>query len=384
MTNESIQVVGNDETTVKWLSTFLSMNGYNVRTAGSGHEGLEKITTEHPELVILDLHNADLSNENVLYSIIHNPITTNIPVIVFMGMENLLEIANVFNKGATECIIKRPGIESELLAKCTFSLNQNKRSTKLNLKGSLVSFYSAKGGTGTSTLCLNLAHMLAGQVAPQKVLVVDMVIPLGSLAIMTGSHPEKSIVGLTTEDRSYNEINLRNNLSPIEGWNFSFIESSRNPHDAGVLIQEQIRPLFNSLSNIFNYVFVDLGKALSRISMPLMHDSESIVIVMTPDHITVELTNAALNFLKESGIHENNIFLVLNRIRKLGGLSKIEIEKRFKMPIQGTVPYGHDKYTLSSNQNLPHALRFPDDAANYTLSDLVTLLLKRSQRIKIC
>ena len=376
MTKNTILVIDNDQATSKWLFTFLSNAGYEVRTASSGREGLVKLTAERPNLVILDLSLPDIGGEQVVESIIQNPITANIPIVVLLREDNPQEIARLFDKGIADNIVKRPGIESELLAKCHACLSRARHITSQLPKGCLISFFSAKGGNGTSTLCLNLAHMLARQVTPKTVLVTDMVLPLGSLSIMTGSQQGRSIVELTTEGGPYDNKKLKEFLAPARGWDFSILQGSRNPHDAQRLNPDQIEPLFESLLLMFNYVIVDLGKTLSRVSLPLLGSSDGVVIVLGVDLVTVELTLAALKFLEETGIQKDKLFLILNRAVGREGLSKLEIERRFNLPIQGTVPYVQDNFNLASNQNVPYASRFPQDPCKLILNDLAGLLRK--------
>jgi Flp pilus assembly CpaE family ATPase len=203
-----------------------------------------------------------------------------------------------------------------------------------------------------------------------------MVLPLGSLSIMTGSQQDRSIVELTTEGGPYDYKKLKKFLAPARGWHFSILQGSRNPHDAQRFNPDQIEPLFESLLLMFNYVIVDLGKTLSRVSLPILDSSDGVVIVLCVDLVTVELTLAALKFLEETGIQKDKLFLILNRAVGREGLSKLEIERRFNLPIQGTVPYVQDNFNLASNQNVPYASRFPQDPCKLILNDLAGLLRK--------
>lgn len=381
MTKNTILVINNDDITTKWLISFLSINNYDVQAVGTGREGLAKMAAEQPDLVILDLKLSDISGELVIESVVQNPKISGIPIVVLLEKDDPQEIAHLFDKGIADFIVKKPGIEAKLLSVCRACLSRAKRTNIQRSSGRLISFISAKGGNGTSTLCLNLAHMLARQVAPKTILVVDMVLPLGSLAIMTGSHQDKSIAELTTEGEPYNHLKLKNYLVPVESWNFSIIEGSRKPQDAGKLNPDQIYPIFHSLLSVYNYVIVDLGKTLSRVSLPVLQDSDSIVIVLGPDPVTVELTQTALNFLEETGIQKDALFLILNRAVGREGLTKNEIENSFKLPIKGTVPYSQDNFNLATNQNSPYANRFPQDGSTFIINDLAAMLLKQVTNI---
>jgi CheY-like chemotaxis protein len=50
-----ILIVDDEPDMVAFLSTLLEDNGYQIITASDGDEGLEKVGSEHPDLVSLDL-----------------------------------------------------------------------------------------------------------------------------------------------------------------------------------------------------------------------------------------------------------------------------------------------------------------------------------------
>jgi two-component system alkaline phosphatase synthesis response regulator PhoP len=55
MANEKILVVDDDPDLVEVIRLTLEANGYQVFSAASGTEGLEKIKAIHPDLIILDV-----------------------------------------------------------------------------------------------------------------------------------------------------------------------------------------------------------------------------------------------------------------------------------------------------------------------------------------
>jgi Mrp family chromosome partitioning ATPase len=66
-------------------------------------------------------------------------------------------------------------------------------------RGRIFSFCSAKGGTGTTSLCINTAYALAKLEPRAEILVVDMVFPIGSVAPSLGYEPQTTVVKLSHE-----------------------------------------------------------------------------------------------------------------------------------------------------------------------------------------
>jgi len=90
--------------------------------------------------------------------------------------------------------------------------------------GRMITFFSAKGGNGTSTLCVNLANMLAQQIASKTMLVVDMALPMGSLSLITGVHRDSSIVKLMAEAQSFDPVSLAPYCAFLEPWTCPFYQ----------------------------------------------------------------------------------------------------------------------------------------------------------------
>ena len=61
--------VDNEPDTVEMVKVFLADKGYEIVTASSGAEALEKVKTENPDLVLLDIMMPDISGWDVYQKI---------------------------------------------------------------------------------------------------------------------------------------------------------------------------------------------------------------------------------------------------------------------------------------------------------------------------
>lgn len=368
-------IIDGNAATRKWLSDLLTKAGFVIQEAKSGREGLIKIDSERPDLVILELDLPDMDGIEVCKRIRANPDLDTTRIIVLTGRDDPEVITTVLDLGVNDYIIKRPGADRELLGKCTSLLGRIKQGSQPLSSGRIITFFSAKGGNGTSTLCANLANMLALQIAPKTLLVVDMALPLGSLSLITGVHKDSSIVKLMSELRSFDPASMTPYFAFLEPWNLSVLPSPRNPEEAQELDARRLDALFNALALAFNYVVVDIGRTLSRISLPILQRSNAVVIILGPDLVTVELSRVAIKYLTETGISTTRLFPILNRAVGREGLTKAQIEETLGLSIQGTVPNTQDNFTISNNQNLPYAKAFPFDTTTTMLKELARQLV---------
>ena len=232
MDKGNILVIDSDKATQKWLDSLLTKAGYVVQTADNGVEGLQLAARATHDLIILDLILSDTTGEQVFDSIRQNPMVGNIPFIIFSPKSDESEMERLREKGFDDFVVKRADVEFELL-KSIAKVIQNPRPEIPKIKtGRLISFFSAKGGNGTSALCINIAHDIANKVAPKSVLVVDLVLPMGTLAMMTGTTGSKSIAEITAKEGDCDREILLECITFDETWNFSFISGSGTPQES--------------------------------------------------------------------------------------------------------------------------------------------------------
>jgi CheY-like chemotaxis protein len=82
----SILVIDDDIVTQKMLKATLTQAGYSVVVAGSGQEGIEKASLEHPGLIILDIMMPGMDGGEVAGFLQMDPETSRIPIIFLSSM----------------------------------------------------------------------------------------------------------------------------------------------------------------------------------------------------------------------------------------------------------------------------------------------------------
>ena len=96
------------------LKSELRFSDYDVITASSGKEALEKIATEHPDAVLLDIMMPEMDGFEVLEAIRENPDTEELPVIMLTSLSEFEHRAHATLKGSTGYLTK-PLVTSQLI-----------------------------------------------------------------------------------------------------------------------------------------------------------------------------------------------------------------------------------------------------------------------------
>jgi CheY-like chemotaxis protein len=84
--SKKILVIDDEADTVTYLETLLRDNGYDTVSANNGIEGMEKVKSEKPDLIILDVTMPERSGTGFYRDIKSNEETKSTPVIFVTGV----------------------------------------------------------------------------------------------------------------------------------------------------------------------------------------------------------------------------------------------------------------------------------------------------------
>jgi CheY-like chemotaxis protein len=83
---KKILVVDDEPGIVTYLETLLQDNGYETVSAADGQAGLEKVTSERPDLITLDISMPETSGIRLYRNLKENPDLAKIPVVIVTGV----------------------------------------------------------------------------------------------------------------------------------------------------------------------------------------------------------------------------------------------------------------------------------------------------------
>ena len=115
-TPAKVLVVDDTPANVKLLADLLGVKGYAVCTAANGEEGLAKVASEAPDLVLLDVMMPGLSGYDVCRRIRENPDTALLPVVLVTSLDPHEERVKGIEAGADD-FLSKPINQAELFAR---------------------------------------------------------------------------------------------------------------------------------------------------------------------------------------------------------------------------------------------------------------------------
>ena len=382
MAASTILVIDEDLASRNYVAAALQQKGHRVLQAPSGREGLIFAWRDRPDIVVIDPHLTDLPGEELAGRLRADPRTASVPLVGFGRQTDPAGIARLREAGFRDYFVKGPQGLAALLGALALIVHSQQHEAREG--GLLIAFLSAKGGTGTSSLCANIARHIGEQAPGAHVAVADLVLPIGSIAGMAGYHGDQNLTTLAAlpAEATGPDFLLRR-LARLDDWQFHLLAGSPDPQSGNDLDVERIAELVDGLQAAYDFVLLDLGRSLSRISLPLIEQADLVVMIVGADMSTVGLTRILWDYLQARGVQPGAVFPILNRAVGLEGLTKAEIEERLGIPVKTSIPYLGGNFSMANNQHQPYALKFPGETATIALHDTARMIIEAARRSRI-
>ncbi|NKE72600.1 response regulator [Candidatus Manganitrophus noduliformans] len=114
---EKVLIVDDTEFYQKAYQNKLLSAGYITSVANNGVEALKALTTDKPDLILLDLMMPIMDGFKVLQTVKANPNLQSIPVIVFSAKGASEEISKALQAGASDFLVKATTTPNKVVEK---------------------------------------------------------------------------------------------------------------------------------------------------------------------------------------------------------------------------------------------------------------------------
>ena len=380
MAGNKILIIDSDAASRNFIGAALQKEKFQILQAASGKEGLIFAWRDRPDLIIVDPTLSDLKGEDLAIRLRQDTRTAHTPLVALSNDPQSAQLHLLLIKaGFNEHLTKTAQVMPTLID----TINRLLGGAAKKTGGLLIVFLSAKGGTGTSSLCANFATSIAQYKPEAQVVVADLVLPIGSIADIVGYQGDQNLV--TATEMPATDVTpeyFRDKLIRIDNWNFHLLAGSPDPEHGNQLKVGLIGDFVSALKASYDYVLIDLGRSLSRISMPLIENADLIALIVSTDQSTISLTKTVWEYLQSKGVEAARVYAILNRAVGLEGVTKIEAEKIIGLEIKTSMPYLGSNFALANNQHLPFSQKFSKDTAAIVFRETAQEMADLARRLR--
>jgi len=306
---------------------------------------IRKTKTLAPDIVMVDIGSNDATMALRTIEFLHQELPES-AIFAIGPMTQPQLIVNAMRAGVRE-YIERPTSTSDLLEAFVRLTATRRKPGRESTRGKVFTVVNAKGGSGATTVAVNLA--LALQSAQHNTALVDLA-PLGHCALHLNLKPNFTISDAVTH------------LHPLDS---SLLDSFMARHEhglqilAGSTVPGAIEPstsdfarLFDTIVGRFQYIVVDISSRLDSAARLVSNLSEKILLIAHADVASLWSAGRVAQYLGESGTRDR-FALVLNRYRKVAGFNEAETEVAIGAPVLWRIPNQYFAVSSAIDRGVP-------------------------------
>jgi pilus assembly protein CpaE len=234
--------------------------------------------------------------------------------------------------------------------------------------GKLYSFFSAKGGSGSTAVVTNLAielHRLTGG----KTLIVDLDLELGEISAALGLRPRFHFVDLIRNFHRMDEDLLPSYIESHES-GVQVLSAPFEPEIGEEVTGEQITQILAFLRGHFDYVLVDTSKSLAPPALAALQDSDLIYLVTNMDVPSLRNLKRCLPILdRVTASDVDRLRLIVNRYNQKSLVRLDDLEETLGLEVYRTLPNDYETVIQSISTGQPLVLN-SDSKLAQQLKDL--------------
>src|SRR5512143_248288 len=254
-----------------------------VGAARSGMEGIQLSQELDPDVVLMDINMPDLDGISATEAIRQKSPHTQVVILSVQGDQNYMRRAML--AGARDFLTKPPSGD-ELIsairragemarferAKSAQSYNPTVGSVppiagaNVNLlsNGKIVMVYSPKGGTGCTTVAVNLALALHNE--DTRVVLVDGNLQFGDVAVFINEQGKNTIIEVAPRVEELDAETVEEIMIKHEASGIHILAAPPKPEYADNVSPEQFGRVIHLLKQLYAYVIVDTSSSFNDVT----------------------------------------------------------------------------------------------------------------------
>lgn len=345
-------------------------------------DGLENLalaaTREHPDLVIME----GLSNEENKLKVLEQFSLRypNVALIILCENASSEFLMGAMRSGVKD-VLHLPLVMSELQLTVGRIEAKLKKADPMQKRAKVIAFVASKGGSGATFLACNLGYVLAAT-NEAKVALLDLNLQFGDAALFVSDHvPANTLADVTANISRLDASLLTSSMVQVLP-NFGVLAAPEDAEHAQDVKPEHIEALLKLTSAQYDYVIMDIGRALNATSVKALDHADLIFVVLQQTLPFIRDSKRLIHALQSLGYTKDKVHLIINRYEKGGDIRLEDVEATLGMKVFKTIPNSYEAVSASVNQGVPMMKIARHDPVTKALQEVAQKLTEGSHTKK--
>jgi pilus assembly protein CpaE len=337
-----------------------------IAQAGSGEQAVELAREHSPDIILMDINMPGLDGIAASQAIIQNVPTAQIIIMSVQSEADYLRRSML--AGARDFLMK-PFSGDELISAIRrvyqmrpthLPVAQAQRARGAQAagpaekeqvqQGRIISVYSPKGGSGCTTIAVNLAVALAEE--GLNTLLMDGSLQFGDVAVMLNIRPTTTIVDLMDRMEDL-EQDLVGSVTVRHRSGLHVLMAPPRPEMADLVNESNVKTLLEHLRDHYDFVIIDTSSSLNDVALAMLDMSDRIYLVTQQSLPALKNASRFFDLAETLDYSRDKVLLLVNRSSDRLGISVKDIASTLKRPVIATLPIDDEAVNRAIDEGKP-------------------------------
>ena len=219
------------------------------------------------------------------------------------------------------------------------------------VKGKIVTVYSPKGGTGCTTVAVNLALALNSE--DTRTALVDANLQFGDVAVFINVQGKNTMIELAPRVDELDLDMVEEIMVKHEASGLRILAAPMRPEMAEQIGVDQFIKIVQFMQRMYAYVVIDTSPILTDLILSVFDASDVIVLVTTQEIPSIKSSRLVLDLFHTMGLGKEKLLFVMNRYDKRIAITPERVSENLKHEISTTIPLDEKIVITAVNRGVP-------------------------------
>ena len=322
-----------------------------IGQAGNGEEAIEMARQFQPDIILMDINMPGVDGIGASQQI--SEIAPMVQIIIMSVQSDPNYLRRAMMAGARDFLTKpfggdeltaairrvhekRPARSVAPSVQAGSGGADGTRSQGSKKEGTVITVYSPKGGTGCSSIAINVAVTLAKR--GHRTVLVDGSLQFGDISVMLNMKTMTSLADLSGERGGELDSDLISSIVQVHKTDLNVLLAPPRPEMADMITEESLTNLVQSLRQQYEFVIVDTASHLSEKTLALLDVADRILLVTQQSLPSLKNVSRFFDLTESLDYSMDKVWMIVNQASNKHRIKVKDIADTLKRPVFMAIP----------------------------------------------